>query len=40
MIFLFHQEFSTKLKKKGYLMKTSRGRVLTNKTVEFLKNIA
>ncbi|WP_369123221.1 Holliday junction DNA helicase RuvB C-terminal domain-containing protein [Spiroplasma poulsonii] len=25
--------------KKGYLLKTSRGRVLTNKAVEFLKNI-
>ncbi|WP_424527415.1 Holliday junction DNA helicase RuvB C-terminal domain-containing protein [Spiroplasma endosymbiont of Glossina fuscipes fuscipes] len=27
------------LLKKGYLVKTSRGRVLTNKAVEFLKNI-
>ncbi|WHQ36481.1 Holliday junction branch migration DNA helicase RuvB [Spiroplasma sp. SV19] len=26
--------------KKGYLIKTSRGRVLTSKTIEFLKNIA
>lgn len=31
--------FEPFLLKKGYLLKTSRGRVLTNKAVEFLKNI-